>query len=75
MAISLGIYPIFRQTRMNSGVSKISSESGTVMSQLTVTNGIINPLTEVIYHEILPFISVKGHNCILLSVCTCYVFF
>ena len=28
---------------------------------LTVTNGIITPKTEVVYHDIIPFIIAKGH--------------
>jgi hypothetical protein len=30
---------------------------------LTVINGIITSITKVIYHEIIPVITVKGYNC------------
>ena len=38
----------------------------TDMAQLTVINGIVTPVTEVIYIYIIivPFITFKGHHCI-----------
>ena len=55
---------------MNSGVSKIST--------VTFLNSYKWDYKSYdwgyISLYILPFITVKGHNCILLSVCTCYVF-
>ena len=55
---------------MNSGVSKIS----TVMFLNSYKWDYKSYNWGYISLYILPFITVKGHNCILLSVCTCYVF-